>query len=133
MCFALRNYLKTTSDNENSMEYETLGLKWILPIESTNGLKSAIKNLVHVMYLAHHNYSRKQIERIIENDIYPMLAGLKDEYDFILASVILVISKEEATFSSESEMMDLAIDIVGKYVYALEYLHEYISFKLTSS
>lgn len=127
VCFALRNYLKTTSDNENSMEYETLGLKWILPIESTNGLKSAIKNLVHVMYLAHHNYSRKQIERIIENDIYPMVAGLKDEYDFILASVILVISKEETVFSSESEMMDLAIDIVGKYVYALEYLHEYIS------
>ncbi len=128
MCFALRNYLKTTSDNENSMEYETLGLKWILPIESTNGLKSAIKNLVHVIYhVQRHHFSNNQIEKIVENDIYPMIAGLKDEYDFILASVILVISKEETVFSSEAEMMDLAIDIVGKYVYALEYLHEYIS------
>lgn len=120
--------MSASSDARNDKEYETLGLKWILPIESTNGLKSAIKNLVHVIYhVQRHHFSNNQIEKIVENDIYPMIAGLKDEYDFILASVILVISKEETVFSSEAEMMDLAIDIVGKYVYALEYLHEYIS------
>ena len=49
VCTILREQLYSMADNESQKEYEPLQLKWILPIESTNGMISAFKNIVCIL------------------------------------------------------------------------------------
>ena len=48
VCTILREQLYSMEDNESQKEYEPLQLKWVLPIESANGMISAFKNIIYL-------------------------------------------------------------------------------------
>ena len=71
------------TDNGNKKGYEPLDLKWVFPIESTDGMTVAFKNIIHTLdYVQKNKCNKDTIDKIIENDIYPITSGIKDEYDF---------------------------------------------------
>lgn len=107
------------SGNQNM--YEPLELNWTLPINSPKGMISVLENVVFILgYLQKNKCSNKCIDKIIENDIHPMVSGLKNEYDFILASVLIVVYGMTKDFSDRNKLMKLAKDILGDFISALE-------------
>lgn len=85
ICTVLREKLYTMADNKNQTTYEPLQLKWELPINSTQGILSVLKNAIFLLcYGQNNNCNEETINKIIENDICPVLRELKDEYDFLL-------------------------------------------------
>lgn len=129
VCTVLREKLYSMADNENQTEYKSLQLKWVLPVESTQGLIKLLENVVIVLdYVQKNKYNKDIIDQIIENDICPMVRGLSNEYDFILASVILVVCKDKLDFTDKNWLMQYTREILGKFIYSLEYFQEYIVF-----
>ena len=83
VCTILREQLYSMEDNESQKEYEPLQLKWVLPIESANGMISAFKNIIYLLdYVQKNDCNENTIDKIIENDIRPVVKELKDEFDF---------------------------------------------------
>ena len=74
------------ADNDYKNEYEPLAMKWTLPLESSNGISSIFRNVIYVLgYVQKKQCSKECIDKIIENDIYPIVSELRNEYDFMLA------------------------------------------------
>lgn len=108
-------------DNESQKEYEPLQLKWVLPIESANGMISAFKNIIYLLdYVQKNDCNENTIDKIIENDIRPITSGLRDEYDFFIAGTIMAMCSSVDDFSNLDELMGLIKEIIGKFIYMLE-------------
>lgn len=111
------------ADNESQKEYETLGLKWTLPISSTEGIISVLRNVVSILeYVQKNKCSNECIDKIIENDVQPIVSGLKNEFDFFLAAIIMIICSITKDFSDKNVLMELAKDVFGDFISALEIL-----------
>lgn len=109
------------ADNESQHVYEPLQLKWVLPIESTQGMITAFRNVIFLLdYVQKKRCSRDTIDKIIENDIRPITSGIRDEYDFFIASTILVLCTTVDDYSDSDELMGLVKEIIGKFIYMLE-------------
>ncbi|WP_300937357.1 hypothetical protein, partial [Bacteroides acidifaciens] len=66
------------ADNGNNKGYDPLDLKWVFPIESTDGMTVAFKNIIHTLdYVQKNKCNKDTIDKIIENDIYPITSGIK--------------------------------------------------------
>ena len=64
----------------------------MFPIESTEGMIKAFKNIIFVLdYVQKNGCSEDTIDKIIENDICPMTREIKDKYDFFIAGTIMVV------------------------------------------
>ena len=121
----LREKLYSMADNENQAVYEPLELKWILPIDSTKGTNSIIKNMALLLKYAQENKCNKAyIDKVIENDVCPMVSDLKDEMDFILTCIFIVMSSNVEDYSNTDELMSLAQKILGKFIEALELIYD---------
>ena len=121
ICAVLREILYSMTDNENQEDYAPLGLKWVLPVSSTEGTFSVIKNLMFILgYVQEHKCSKECIDRIIENDVRPMVAGLKDEMDFILSWMIIVTCDTVEDYSNIDTLMGISRGVLGKFIEALE-------------
>lgn len=91
-CTMLREVLYKISNSENQAVYTPLELKWTLPVDSPKGMISVLKNVVIVMgYVQKHNCNKECIDKIVENDIRPMVKDLKDELDMFATAVIMVM------------------------------------------
>lgn len=113
--------LYSMADNENREKYSPLGLKWVLPASSSEGTFSVIKNLMFILgYVQEHRCNRECIDRIIENDVRPMVAGLKDEMDFILSWMIIVTCDTVEDYSNIDTLMGISRGVLGKFIEALE-------------
>lgn len=112
------------ANNENRAVYEPLGLKWVLPTDSPKGTNSIIENMALLLKYAQENkYNKTDIDKIIENDIRPMVSNLKDEMDFILTCIFIAISSNVDDYSNTDELMNLAQKILGKFIEALELIY----------
>ena len=121
VCTILREQLYSMEDNESQKEYEPLQLKWVLPIESANGMISAFKNIIYLLdYVQKNDCNENTIDKIIENDIRPITSGLRDEYDFFIAGTIMAMCSSVDDFSNLDELMGLIKEIIGKFIYMLE-------------
>ena len=117
----LKTQLYYMADNENRDDYESLQLKWVFPIESTEGMITTFKNITFILYYIQKNKcSKDTIDKIIENDIHPITSGIKDEYDFFIAGTIMVLCSTVEDFSNDKELMGLVHEIIGKFIYMLE-------------
>lgn len=109
------------SDGENQNIYEPLQLKWVFPIESTEGMITAFKNIIFILdYVQKNRCSKDTIDKIIENDICPVTRKIKDEYDFFIAGTIMAMCSTVDDFSDEKELMGLVREIIGKFIYMFE-------------
>lgn len=121
VCHILKTQLYYMADNENQDTYESLNLKWVYPIESTEGMITAFKNITFILnYVQKNKCNKDTIDKIIENDIHPIMSGIKDEYDVFMAGVIMAICGTVDDFSNTKEMMGLFHEILGKFICLLE-------------
>ena len=121
VCTVLREILYSMADNENHNIYEPLRLKWILPIESTQGLVSLFENIISVLgYVQKNECSRDTIDRIIENDVRPMVSGFSNEYDFFIAVTIIIMCSMIDDFSDPYGLMKLVKKNIGQFIGLLE-------------
>ena len=117
VCTILREQLYSMADNESQKEYEPLQLKWILPIESTNGMISAFKNIVCILdYVQRNGCNRETIDKIINNDIRPMVGELSNEYDFFIAATVIIFCSIEDDFSDSGRLMKLIKETIGQFI-----------------
>lgn len=109
-------------DNEESQHvYEPLQLKWVFPVESTEGMITAFKNIIFILnYVQKNKCGKDIIDKIIENDICPVTNKVKDEYDFFIAGTIMAICSTVDEFSNENELMGLVCKIIGKFICLFE-------------
>ena len=121
VCHILKTQLYNMADNENQNIYEPLQLKWVFPINSTEGILSVLKNAILLLgYGQSNNYSEETIDKIIENDICPVVKELRDEFDFFIASTIMAMCSSVDDFSNSDELMGLVKEITGKFICLLE-------------
>lgn len=121
VCTVLRETLYSMAANENQTEYESLQLKWVLPVESTQGLISLYENIISVLRFVQKNEcNRGTIDKIIENDVRPMVSGLSSEYDFFIAATIIIICSMVDDFSDSVGLMKLVKEIIGQFIGLLE-------------
>ena len=98
-----------------------MGLKWSLPINSTNGMISVLKNTVFILdYVQENKCDTKCIDSLIENDVRPFISGLKDEYDFMFACITIAICETTKDYSDQKTLIDLAVQVMGQFLTALE-------------
>ena len=129
VCHILKTQLYYMADNGNQDDYKPLQLKWVFPINSTQGMLSVLNNAIFLLdYVQENRCNRDTIDQIIENDIHPIIGDLRNEYDFILASAIMVVCKEKTDFADKSKVMQYTREVLGKFIYALEYFQEHILF-----
>lgn len=115
------------ADNENQNTYEPLHLKWTLPINSAQGLMSVLKNLVFILgYVQKNQCNEDTVDKIIENDVQPMVRELGNEFDFFVAGTIMATCSTVDDFSDPDELMDLVQEIIGKFICLLEAAVEYV-------
>lgn len=127
VCHILKTQLYYMADNENQDTYEPLQLKWILPIESTEGMIKAFENVIFALdYVQKNRCNENTIDEIIENDIRPNISGIRDEFDFFIAGTIMVLCTTVDDFSDPNELMGLVKEIIGKFIYLLELAWEYL-------
>lgn len=116
------------ADNENLDAYEPLQLKWVFPINSIQGLLSVLRNAIFLLgYGQSNNCSEETIDKIIENDIRPVVKELKDEFDFFIAGTIMAMCSSVDDFSNPNELMGLVKEITGKFICLLEAAVEYVN------
>ncbi len=121
ICAVLREKLYSMADNESQSIYELLQLKWILPIESPQGMESLLKNIVFLLgYVQENGCNRGTIDKIIENDICPMVSGLSNEYDFLVAATVIIMCSVVDDYSDSAGMMKLVKEIIGQFIGLLE-------------
>jgi len=121
VCTVLREKLYSMADNENTNEYEPLQLKWVLPVESTQGLISLYENIISVLgFVQKNECNRGTIDKIIENDVRPMVSGLSNEYDFFIAATIIIMCSMVDDFSDHYGLMQLVKEIIGQFIGLLE-------------
>lgn len=121
ICTVLKEKLYSMADCESQMEYDPLQLKWILPVEGTQGMITIFKNVIFLLgYVQKHGCSKDTVDQIIENDIQPVVSGLSNEYDFFISTAIVIICSTVDDFSNERELMSLVHEIIGKFIYILE-------------
>ncbi len=127
ICTVLRGKLYSMADNENHNMYEPLQLKWVLPVESTQGLISLFKNVIFLLdYVQKNRCSRDIIDKIIENEIRLMVSRLSNEYDFFIAATVIIMCSIVDDFSDSDGLMKLVKEIMGKFIYLLETVAERI-------
>lgn len=115
------------ADNEKLDAYEPLQLKWVFPINSMQGLLSVLRNAIFLLgYGQSNNCSEETIDKIIENDIRPVIKELKDEFDFFIAGTIMAMCSSVDDFSNPNELMGLVKEITGKFICLLEAAVEYV-------
>lgn len=128
VCTVLREKLYSMADNENQTEYKPLQLKWVFPVESTQGLISLYENIISVLgYVQKNECNRDTIDQIIENEIRSMVSGLSNEYDFFIATTIIIMCSMVDDFSDSDRLMKLVKEIIGKFIYLLGIVEHYIS------
>lgn len=121
VCTVLREKLYSMADNENQTEYKPLQLKWVLPVESTQGLISLYENIISVLgYVQKNECNKDTIDQIIENDVRPMVSGLSNEYDFFIAATIIIMCSMVDDFSNSDGLMKLVKEIIGQFIGLLE-------------
>ena len=117
VCTVLREKLYSMADNENTNEYESLQLKWVLPVESTQGMISLFENIIFLLdYVQKNECNRDTIDQIIENEIRPMVSGLSNEYDFFVAATIIIMCSMVDDFSDSDGLMKLVKEIIGQFI-----------------
>lgn len=109
------------ADSESQHTYEPLQLKWVLPIESTDGMITAFKNVIYLLdYVQKTGCNEEIIDRIIENDIRPITNGMRDEYDFFMAGAIMALCTTVDDYSDIKKLMRLFREIIGNFICLLE-------------
>lgn len=127
VCHILKTQLYYMANNESPNTYEPLQLKWASPINSTQGILSVLKNAVFLLGYGQSNKCNEEtIDKIIENDIRPVVKGLRDEFDFFIAGTIMAMCSSVDDFSNSDELMGLVKEITGKFPCLLEATLEYI-------
>ena len=92
ICTVLREKLYSMANSENINVYKPLQLKWVLPVESTQGMISLFENIIFLLdYVQKNECNRDTIDQIIENEIRPMVNGMEDGYDFFIAASIIIM------------------------------------------
>ena len=121
ICTVLQETLYSMTNSENHTEYEPLQLKWVFPINSIQGLLSVLRNAIFLLgYGQSNNCSEETIDKIIENDIRPVVKELKDEFDFFIAGTIMAMCSSVDDFSNSNELIRLVKEITGKFLCLLE-------------
>lgn len=117
VCTALQEKLYSMADSENTDAYEPLQLKWVLPVESTNGMISVFENIIFLLgYVQKNQCNRDTIDLIIENDICPMVSGISNGYDFFMAATIIILCSMADDFSDSDGLMKLVKGIIGQFI-----------------
>ncbi len=121
ICSTLQTQLYSMANKNNDSKYEPLQLKWVLPVSSTQGLMSVLKNIVYILgYVQKNKCNEDTIDKIIENDIRLMVQELGNEFDFFVAGTIMAMCDTVDDFSDADELMGLAQEIIGKFICILE-------------
>lgn len=105
------------ADNENQSIYEPLQLKWLLPVGSTQGMISLFENIIFLLgYVQKNKCNRDTIDKIIANEICPMVSTLSNEYDLLVAATIIILCGAVDDFSGSDELMGLVKEIIGQFI-----------------
>lgn len=103
----------------------------IMRILQTNKATNYIKAMT-VTEISEQEGRNKPIDKILENDIYPITSGIRDEYDFFIAGTIMAICSVTDDFSDEKELMGLVHEIIGKFIYMFEMAWQWLDSKENS-
>lgn len=107
--------------DSGGIDFTPLDLKWTLPINSVEGMITVLKNVIYVLsYVQKAKCNREYVDQIIENEIHPEVSKLKDEFDFTLATIILVLCNEKSDFTNREELKNCELKIIGKFIEILE-------------
>lgn len=107
--------------DSGGIDFTPLDLKWTLPINSVEGMITVLKNVIYVLsYVQKAKCNREYVDQIIENEIHPEVSKLKDEVDFTLATIILVLCNEKSDFTNREELKNCELKIIGKFIEILE-------------
>lgn len=121
ICTVLQETLYSMTNSENMDAYEPLQLKWVLPIESTQGMISLFENIISVLdYVQKNECNRDTIDLIIENNIRPIVNEFPNEYDFFIAAIIIIVCSTVDDFSDPDGLMKLVKGIIGQVIVLLE-------------
>lgn len=121
ICTVLQETLYSMTNSENTDAYEPLQLKWVLPVESTEGMITVFRNIIFILdYVQKRRCNKDTIDRIIKNDIRSIMSDIRDEYDFFIAGTIMVICSTVDDYSDPDELMGLVGEIIGKFIFLLE-------------
>ena len=127
ICTVLQETLYSMADSENTDAFEPLQLKWVLPVESTQGMITAFKNIIFILdYVQKNKCHSNTIDKIIENDIRPITSGIRDGFDFFIAGSIMALCTTVDDFSDSGMLMGLVKEIIGKFICLLEAAVEYV-------
>lgn len=118
-------YKKIAGNDKNKDSYESLHLKWKFPINDVEGVLSILKNITYIIgYVQKYKCSKKCIDEIIENEIQPNIINLKDEMDYVLGIIILVLCNEKIDFTDKKELEKCELEIVGKLIQMFEEIYK---------
>lgn len=121
ICTVLQETLYSMTNSENTDAYEPLQLKWVLPVESTEGIITVFRNIIFILdYVQKRGCNKDTIDRIIKNDIRSIMSDIRDEYDFFIAGTIMAMCTTVDDYSDPNELMGLVHEIIGKFIYMLE-------------
>lgn len=121
ICTVLQETLYSMTNSETTDAYKPLQLKWVLPVESTQGMIRVFRNIIFVLdYVQKRGCNKDTIDKIIENDIRSIMSDIRDEYDFFIAGTIMVICSTVDDYSDPDELMGLVGEIIGKFIFLLE-------------
>ena len=121
ICTVLQETLYSMTNSETTDAYKPLQLKWVLPVESTQGMIRVFRNIIFVLdYVQKRGCNKDTIDKIIENDIRSIMSDIRDEYDFFIAGTIMAICSTVDDYSDPDELMGLVGEIIGKFIFLLE-------------
>ena len=112
-------------NDENKDGYKSLDLKWKAPINDVEGILTVLRNITYIMgYVQNHKCSYKCIDEIIKNEVQPKVINLRDELDYVLGIIILVLCDKKINFANEKEVKKYELEIVGKLIQMFEEVYK---------
>lgn len=126
ICTVLKEKLYSMADCENTNDNGHLKLKWTQPINSPGGMISILENAIRLLgYVQKNKCSKEYIDWIIQNEVHSAVCELGNEYDFMLACIILAMCKEEIDFADEKVVQTYEVKIIGRFIGILEWAHDH--------
>ena len=118
-------YTMIKDNDENKDGYKSLDLKWKAPINDVERILTVLRNITYIMgYVQNHKCSYKCIDEIIKNEVQPKVINLRDELDYVLGIIILVLCDKKINFANEKEVKKYELEIVGKLIQMFEEVYK---------
>ena len=96
---------------------DSMNLRWGFPVNSTDGVITILKNSIFTLgYIQKHKCNKKAVDYLFEQEIYPFISELKDEYDLMLSTVLFCVIRHTKNYTDIETEMKFAYDILSSII-----------------